>query len=187
MPLILKGKDNDILSFLLKTDGFVFTSSDFSSFISQAIYERWTQGLRTFLYSNAVQFFFSSLTWEEQRSNIDYIIRAIFSIDEVNARNAYTTGIIEENLTKRPYVKHLTNILLSGQLAQSMDATKVARECLKNLTNEDFMQLSHMEGLNMMDFERAYQNIQGSAYENELAKIMLRYQNEGKSTNAYTN
>jgi hypothetical protein len=42
MPLILKGKDNDILSFLLKTDGFVFSSSDFNSFVAQAISERWT-------------------------------------------------------------------------------------------------------------------------------------------------
>jgi len=40
-PLILKAKDNDILSFLLKQEGFFFTSYDFNSFVVQALFERW--------------------------------------------------------------------------------------------------------------------------------------------------
>jgi hypothetical protein len=40
-PLILRGKDHDILNFLLKHEGFCFSSNDFKSFINQSIFERW--------------------------------------------------------------------------------------------------------------------------------------------------
>ena len=33
-PLILKGRDNDILAFLLKHEGFIFSQYDFNSFIA---------------------------------------------------------------------------------------------------------------------------------------------------------
>jgi hypothetical protein len=33
-PLIMRGKDNDILAFLLKHEGFIFSSFDFNSFIA---------------------------------------------------------------------------------------------------------------------------------------------------------
>jgi len=42
--------------------------------------------------------------------------------------------------------------------------------------------MAHMDADKMGDHERTYTNVQGSALENELAKIMLRYQNEGKSS-----
>lgn len=179
-PLILKAKDNDILAFLLKQEGFFFTSYDFSSFVVQALYERWHQGLRTFLWSNAAQFYFSSLSWESQRAIVDRIVRTVVELDEQKLRHHYVSNILEETLTKRPYAKHLTALLLQRDLMTTVDGSKLTRECLKNLTSEDLMQLSHMEGVSMVEYERAYPNVQGSAYENELAKIMLRYNNEGK-------
>ena len=97
-------------------------------------------------------------------------------------RQAYTSSIIEETLTKRPYAKHLGLLLLQGDLNHTVDGTRLARECLVHLTSEDFMQLSHMEGASMMEYERVYPRVQGSALENELAKIILRYTNEGKSS-----
>lgn len=90
------------------------------------------------------------------------------------------TSIIDETLTRRPYVKHLATFLLNGNYLQTVDGAKLARESLKNLTSEDFMQLYHMEGAQMAEYERLYPNIQGAQLENELAKITLRYQNEGR-------
>jgi len=48
------------------------------------------------------------------------------------------------------------------------------------MTSEDFMQLAHSEGQAMSEYERKYTDIQGSSFENEIAKIMMRYANEGK-------
>lgn len=71
----------------------------------------------------------------------------------------YIQSIIEETLTKRPYVKHLTSLMLSATLFTTIDGGRLARECLKNLTAEDFMQLAYMEGAGMVEYERAYSNI----------------------------
>jgi len=37
----------------------------------------------------------------------------------------------------------------------------------------------------MSGFEQSYNNIQGQAYENDLAKIINRYQNEGRPEASY--
>jgi hypothetical protein len=39
----------------------------------------------------------------------------------------------------------------------------------------------------MREHEERYNQIQGSGPESELAKIVLRYQNEGKTANQYQN
>jgi hypothetical protein len=185
-PLILRSKDNDILSFLLKQEGFFFHSYDFNSFVVQSLYEGWHIGLRTFLFSNAAQFNFSGLPWEAQRAIVDRIFRVIGEMDEPKLRHSYVSSILEETITKRPYSKHLALLLLRGELTQTVDGTRLARECLTNLTSEDFMQLSQMEGVGMMEYERVYPRDQGTALENELAKIMMRYSTEGKVP-AYNN
>lgn len=114
---------------------------------------------------------------------MDEIIREIKNLEEIPAvRTAYFTTIIEENLTRRPYAKHLTQVVLEGELASHFDLTKVTLECLKNMTNEDFMQLFIIDAINMAEYSSKYQNIHGNAYENELAKLMLRYNNEGRSS-----
>ena len=57
---------------------------------------------------------------------------------------------------------------------------RLARECLKSLTAEDLKQI-HMEHKEIMvDFESAYNDIQGKKLENELSKIVMRYNKEGK-------
>lgn len=54
----------------------------------------------------------------------------------------YERSLVEEILTKRPYVKHLTLALFEGALPKSLDSAKLARECLKSLTAEDLIQLN---------------------------------------------
>ena len=41
MPILLKIKDNEALSFLTRQDGFVFTTSDLNSFITMALADKW--------------------------------------------------------------------------------------------------------------------------------------------------
>ena len=106
-------------------------------------------------------------------------MKAIEEIEDVKVRKTYATIIIEEILTKKPFTKHLTLALLDDNVSKSVfDVVKLARECLKNLTSEDFAQL-HM-AVSMQDYEQMYKNIQGNNLENELAKIVLRYATEGK-------
>lgn len=78
-------------------------------------------------------------------------------------------------------------ILFEGKYNHSLDVAKIAKECLKNLTGEDLFQLSNLDGPQMRDYEERYNQIQGSGAESELAKLILRYQNEGKSANQYQN
>jgi hypothetical protein len=84
-------------------------------------------------------------------------------MDEAKLRLSYVTSILEETLTKRPYSKHLAVLLLQGELVNQLDSSRLARECLTNLTSEDFMQLSQLEGTIMMEFERVYPRVQGNA------------------------
>jgi hypothetical protein len=77
IPLILQGKDNDSLACTLKQEGFVLTPEDFRSFVAQTLYEGWIAGLRTFLFSSAAQFLFTSFLWDEQRQLVDSILGSI--------------------------------------------------------------------------------------------------------------
>lgn len=52
MPLILRSQDHDILAYLLKHEGFIYSRLDNDAYIDHAIHDRWFQGLRTFLWSN---------------------------------------------------------------------------------------------------------------------------------------
>lgn len=61
-----------------------------------------------------------------------------------------------------------------------MDFSKLARECLKNLTGEDLYNLYVYYSDQLLEYEREYTNPAGSSFENEMAKIMMRYKNEGK-------
>lgn len=48
------------------------------------------------------------------------------------------------------------------------------------MTGEDLFHLYLMDNEGMADYERKYTNISGNSFENEMAKIVLRYKNEGK-------
>lgn len=63
---------------------------------------------------------------------------------DMKLRKTYWTVILEETLTKKPYVKHLVLHLLEGGLRNGFehDAAKLARECLKNITSEELWQLN---------------------------------------------
>lgn len=63
-----------------------------------------------------------------------------------------------------------------------MDKEKISRECLKNLTSEDLMQWAQSMGQTMADYERqfTFELSQQSGFEAEIAKIMMRYANEGR-------
>lgn len=69
-------------------------------------------------------------------------------------------------------------VLLEGSYPKEFDSAKFARECLKNMSSEDFLQLYQEKC--MEDYEKKYRNPQGNKYENEMAKIIERYLTEGK-------
>jgi len=56
---------------------------------------------------------------------------------------------------------------------------------LRNLVSEDFVYLFRSKENDLKAYERKYGNTQGAKYENEVAKILARYKNEGKRTESY--
>jgi hypothetical protein len=108
------------------------------------------------------------------------------SIDDLKLRRLFSLSLVEDVLTKRPFSKVLALTLLNltsdlrTQGSQWFDLAKLARECLKSLTGEDFRQLYIRHREVMHEFEEFYTDINGSAVDNELAKIVMRYGKEGK-------
>lgn len=65
-----------------------------------------------------------------------------------------------------------------------IDQAKVARECLKSLTSEDLMQIAQSQHAQIInENERIYSrfDLNGNQLENEIAKILSRYNKEGRS------
>ena len=60
------------------------------------------------------------------------------------------------------------------------DLAKLARECLKVLSAEDLRQLYLKQVSLLQSHEEFYTDINGSTLHNELSKIVLRYEKEGK-------
>lgn len=178
----MKVKDVEALSFLARQDAFVITQQDLTSFVSMALNEKWLAGVKTFLNSPTAAFYFTSLTFEEERLMVERIVKFVSHIEDAKTKKAFVQGVIEESLTKRPYNKHLVITLADGQLSGVSDSelAKIARECLKTLTSEDLMHLADKDGQNMVEYERRYQGLQSSDLDNEIAKIMARYGNEGR-------
>lgn len=89
--------------------------------------------------------------------------------------------MVEDVLTKKPYTKPITMILLNGGVPRNIfDVSKIARECLKNLSSEDLFHLFLEDKEGMGENEKRYNDITGNTVENELSKIMMRYANEGR-------
>lgn len=145
MPILAKVKDVEALSFLARQDGFVFTAQDLNSFISMALSEKWLQGVKTFLTSPSASFYFTALSFEEQKLMIERIVKFVSNVDDSKTKKTYIQGIIDECLSKRPFNKHLVLTLIEGQLQGSTELAKLARECLKSLTSEDLMQLAFFD------------------------------------------
>jgi hypothetical protein len=56
----------------------------------------------------------------------------------VKLRKNFAIGLTEDILTKKPYTKHLTILMLDGSISpNAFDVARIAKECLKNLSSED--------------------------------------------------
>lgn len=121
------------------------------------------------------------MQFDEQKLLFERIIKAVQDIEDVKVRKNFSISLVEDVLTKKPYTKPATMILLNGGIARNLfDVAKIARECLKNLSSEDLFHLFLEDKEGMGELERRYNDIQGNNVENELAKILLRYVNEGR-------
>ena len=103
---------------------------------------------------------------------------------DAKSKKIFVASIIDGVFTHRPYAKDLVLVMLEHSTMKDIDFAKLCRECLKNLTGEDLFQLYTFDGDALWDYERKYQNISGNNFEHEMAKIMLRYRNEGKPENS---
>lgn len=105
-------------------------------------------------------------------------------IEDPKLRRIISIALVEDVITKRSYGKVLALTLLNftSELREGQwyDLAKLARECLKSLTGEDFKQLYIQHREVMHDYEAYYTDINGSTVDNELAKIVMRYGKEGK-------
>ena len=192
LPICLKIKDLDTLSFLLRQPGLHFSSQDLNSFITYAIEDQWITGLKTFMQSSAAHFVFAATLEHSEQSNLlSRILRACYEIEDAKIKKHFWTQIVEEVLTRRPYAKHLAMHLLDDPMPKNgLDLLFIARECMKQVTSEDlwmiYLQDSVLTQLNHMRFfedqypsslvgKELQPNLQG-----ELAKIVMRYSNEAK-------
>ena len=118
------------------------------------------------------------------------MFKLVQDVEDLKLRRIYSLALVEDVLSKRPFSKVLALTLLNinSDLRQGswFDFAKLARECLKSLTGEDFRQLYIQHREVMQDFENYYVNINGSAVDNELAKIVMRYVKEGKPQNVFS-
>ena len=108
------------------------------------------------------------------------VVYQIVNTEDAKNRKFYITSILESVLVQRPFTKHLVLALFENAITEDIDTAKLARECLKNLTSEDLSQLFHFAYQDMFQYEKTYSNIYGENKEHELAKILLRFGNEGK-------
>lgn len=88
LPILLKIKDNEALSFLCRQDGFVISQEDMVSFLRWALADRWLQGLKTFLLSYTAQFYFQSLTFSQRRDLVAQIISQISSQSDIKTKRS---------------------------------------------------------------------------------------------------
>lgn len=114
---------------------------------------------------------------------VERVVKYIPEIEDVKVRKAFSTQIAESVFTQRPYAQELVLVLPEYTSLKDIDFAKLARECLKNLTGEDLYNLYQFYNDQLTEYERKYTNIAGSNFENEMAKILLRYRNEGKPDN----
>lgn len=132
--------------------------------------------------SSTTHFVFTTLRSDEQKIFIDSLVSSIVFLEDVKVRKNYSISVVEEILTKKPFTKTFTQSLLEDNtIPRSVfDVAKLAIECLKNLTSEDLWQFYLYNEEQMSEYERKYNNINGSSAENELSKIIYRYANEGR-------
>lgn len=82
IAILAKLKDVEALSFVTRQDGFVLTTQDLNSFLSITLHERWLGGVKAFLASPVAQFYFTVLSFEEQKLLVERIVKAINDIED---------------------------------------------------------------------------------------------------------
>lgn len=90
------------------------------------------------------------------------------------------THILEDTLTKRPYAKSLTAILLEESVKAVLNPQKLAQEVHKNVTSEDLVGLAYQDLAAMEEHEKKYRVVKGTSLQDDLARIVHRYVSEGK-------
>ena len=53
------------------------------------------------------------MTFDEQKLLIEKIIKSVEGIEDVKVRKTYSIGLVEDILTKRPYTKPITIVMLN--------------------------------------------------------------------------
>jgi len=142
----LKTRDLDTLNYLARQPFFAVTPGDLTSFTLATTFTQpsWPQGAKALLQSPAATVAYQGLYNEGQVDLLKAIIDLVLQHSDVKQRKLTTTVLVEEVLCKRPYTRALTLLLLndsdSNPLRSSgwFDLAKLARECLKGLTSEDF-------------------------------------------------
>lgn len=71
-------------------------------------------------------------------------------------------------------------VLSSSEQPKDVDTAKLARECLKNMTGEDFIHLFWSNDESVRDFEHRFRNASAEGFEGEMSKLAMRYRNEGR-------
>lgn len=80
--------------------------------MSLALYNRWITGLKTFLGSHAVHFFFTTMNADEQKIFVERVVKFIYDMDDVKNKKTFATQIIEGVFSHRPYAKDLVLVML---------------------------------------------------------------------------
>lgn len=87
----------------------------------------------------------SLLHFDAQRDFVETVLKLIWGISDTKQFRQFSLSVIEEILPKKPFAKVLSLLLLnptsSLRSSSSEDLTRLARECLKNLSSEDLKQL----------------------------------------------
>ena len=181
MPLILKVQDAKILQFLVDLPDFVIFFHDFPAFFQVAVATKWLEGLKVVLQAPLLQAYFHSLPLALKVEILEGLYRRITTLEDKQVRTKMIHQIVEELLTRRPFVSPLVLGLTQIEEAkQGPEGKRVAAQCLRNLTGEDFVQMFWSGGDKVEALENNFSNVVGDSFENHMAKISQRYKNEGK-------
>lgn len=126
-----------------KHHSFVIPSvEDISSFVQLCIFEKWAQGAKVLLTSAAAHATLSLAGAQGLADLCEKMISAILSIEDVKLRRQFSLSVVEDVLTKRPYVRTFAYSQLlqkEGSLSNSewFDLPRLSKECLKSLNSED--------------------------------------------------
>lgn len=166
LPVLLKTRDLDSLTFLLKQPDCLLHPQDFTSFVLLA--QPWLPGMRAFLASKAAHFTFQTrMSHEEQLLFARRVLEEADTISDPRVKRTFQQTIIEDVLCKRPYARAVTMAILERGAAEA----KMARECLKSLTSEDLWQMR-------VDAQGFMETCCAREWQPEVEQILKRYEAE---------